>query len=53
MIDANDSTKAIITILGYYRSGGPFTINTSATGFTITNSNSGAATASVLAFRIG
>lgn len=53
MTDANVSTKSIITILGYYRSGGPFTINTSATGFTITNNNSGQETANVLAFRIG
>ena len=53
MPNANDSTKAVITILGYYRSGGPFTINTSSTGFTITNNNSGQETASVLAFRIG
>ena len=53
MPNANDSTKAVITILGYYRSGGPFTINTSSTGFTITNNNSGQEIANVLAFRIG
>jgi len=53
MADANDSTKVVITILGYFRSGGPFTINTSSTGFTITNNTSSQEVANVLAFRIG
>ena len=53
MADANDSTKVVITILGYFSSGGPFTINTSATGFTITNNTSSQEIANVLAFRIG
>ena len=53
MANANDSTKVVITILGYFPSGGPFTINTSSTGFTITNNTSVQETANVLAFRIG
>ena len=52
MADANDSTKVLITILGYYNPS-RFTINTSSTGFSITNNTSSTKTASLLALRIG
>ena len=52
MADANDSTKVLITLLGYYAPS-RFTINTSSTGFSITNNSNGTQTANLLAIRIG
>ncbi len=54
MADANDSTKCVITTLGFaYRNeANRWTINTSSTGFSVTN-NGGAGTVDILAFRIG
>lgn len=52
MADANDSTKVLITLLGYYPPS-RFTINTTSTGFSITNNSSGTQTANLLALRIG
>ena len=52
MADANDSTKVLITLLGYYPPS-RFTINTSSTGFSITNNTSSTQTANLLAIRIG
>ena len=52
MADANDSTKVLITILGHYPPS-RFTINTSSTGFSITNNTSSTQTANLLALRIG
>ena len=52
MADANDSTKVLITLLGYYAPS-RFTINTSSTGFSITNNSNSAQTANLLALRIG
>lgn len=52
MADANDSTKVLITLLGYYPPS-RFTINTTSTGFSITNNTSGTKTANLLALRIG
>ena len=53
MADANDPTKVIITVLGYYPVSNTAQINTSSTGFSITNARSGTRTFNVLAFRIG
>ena len=44
--------KALIIILGYYQPG-DYTINTSSTGFNITNNTGGTRTIDVLAIRIG
>ena len=52
MANANDSTKVLITLLGYYPPS-RFTINTTSTGFSITNNSSGTQTANLLALRIG
>ena len=52
MADANDSTKVLITLLGYYPPS-RFTINTTSTGFSITNNSSSTQTANLLAIRIG
>ena len=52
MADADDSTKVLITLLGYYNPS-RFTINTSSTGFSITNNSNGTQTANLLALRIG
>ena len=52
MADANDSTKVLITLLGYYPPS-RFTINTTSTGFSITNNTSSTQTANLLAVRIG
>ena len=52
MADANDSTKVVITTLGFFATSNRFTINTSSTGFSVTN-NGAATTVGVLAFRIG
>ena len=52
MADANDSTKVVITTLGFFATANRFTINTSSTGFSVTN-NGAATTVGVLAFRIG
>jgi len=53
MADADDSTKVIITVLGYYPISSTAQINTTSTGFSITNARSGTRTFNVLAFRIG
>ena len=53
MADANDSTKVIITVLGFYPISMTAQINTTSTGFSITNARSGTKTFDVLAFRIG
>jgi len=53
MADANDSAKVIITVLGYYPISSTAQINTTSTGFSITNARSGTRTFDVLAFRIG
>ena len=53
MTDANDATKVIITVLGYYPVSNTAQINTSSTGFSITNARNGTRTFNVLAFRIG
>ena len=52
MADANSGAKALIIILGYYQPG-DYTINTSSTGFNITNNTGGQRTIDVLAVRIG
>ena len=52
MADANDSTKVVITTLGFLTTSNRFTINTSSTGFSVTN-NGASTTVGVLAFRIG
>ena len=54
MADANDSTKVIIAVISDNRLfPGTFSVNTSSTGFTITNSRSFTQTCIGLAFRIG
>ena len=54
MADANDSTKVIVAVISENRLfPGMFTVNTSSTGFTITNSRSFTQTCIGLAFRIG
>ena len=52
MADANDPTKVLITLLGYYNLS-RYTINTTSTGFSITNNSSSTQTAQLLALRIG
>lgn len=52
MADANSGSKALIIILGYYQPG-DYTINTSSTGFNITNNTGAQRTIQVLAIRIG
>ncbi len=52
MADANDSTKVLITLLGYYNPS-QYTINTTSTGFSISNNTSSTQTANLLALRIG
>jgi len=52
MANANSGSKALIIILGYYQPG-DYTINTSSTGFNITNNTGGTRTIDVLAIRIG
>ena len=52
MADANNTGKVLIVILGYYQPG-DYTINTSSTGFNITNNTGGTRTIDVLALRIG
>tara|TARA_Y100001937_G_scaffold52047_1_gene72093 strand:+ start:512 stop:1480 length:969 start_codon:yes stop_codon:yes gene_type:complete len=52
MADANDPTKVLITLLGYYNPS-RYTINTTSTGFSITNNTSSTQTAQLLALRIG
>ena len=54
MADANDSTKVVVAVISENRLfPGMFTVNTSSTGFTITNSRSFTQTCIGLAFRIG
>ena len=54
MADANDSTKVVVAIVTDNRLfPGMFTVNTSSTGFTISNSTSSSRTVTVIAFRIG
>ena len=54
MADANDSTKVSITVFSTDRLfPGMFVVNTSSTGFTISNTTSSAKTATIIAFRTG
>tara|TARA_A100001015_G_scaffold312160_1_gene416774 strand:+ start:576 stop:1559 length:984 start_codon:yes stop_codon:yes gene_type:complete len=53
MADANDSTKCLITTLGYLTVSNSAQINTSSTGFSVTNTRSYQITFDILAFRIG
>lgn len=54
MADANDSTKVVVTIISADRLiPGMFTINTSSTGFSITNNRNATNSCIGLAFRIG
>ena len=54
MADANDSTKVVVAIITDNRLiPGMFTINTSSTGFSITNNRSSTQSCIGLAFRIG
>ena len=53
MADANDSTKCLITTLGYLTVSNSAQINTSSTGFSVTNTRSSQQTFDILAFRIG
>ena len=53
MADASDSGKCVITTLGFFATSNRFTINTSSTGFSVTNNGAAATTVNVLAFRIG
>ena len=53
MADADDSTKCLITTLGYLTVSNSAQINTSSTGFSVTNTRSSQQTFDILAFRIG
>ena len=54
MADANDSTKVVVAVISEKRLfPGMYSVNTSSTGFTITNSRSFTQTCIGLAFRIG
>lgn len=54
MADANDSTKVVVAIVTDNRLfPGMFTVNTSSTGFSITNNRSSTQSCIGLAFRIG
>ena len=54
MPDANDSTKTTIALVGtYWNDPNRFTINTSSSGFTITNNSGSSQTANIIAFRTG
>ena len=54
MADANDSTKVVVAVISDNRLiPGMFTINTSSTGFSITNNRSSTQSCIGLAFRIG
>ena len=54
MADANDSTKVVVAVISDNRLfPGTFSVNTSSTGFTITNGRSFTQTCVGLAFRIG
>ena len=53
MADADDSTKCLITTLGYLTVSNSAQINTSSTGFSVTNTRSNQQTFNILAFRIG
>ena len=53
MADANDATKVIITVLGYYPVSNTAQINTSSTGFSVTNTTGSQRTFNIIAFRIG
>ena len=52
--NANDSTKVAIAVFSANRLfPGMFTVNTSSTGFSISNTTSSSQTVTVIAFRIG
>ena len=53
MADADDSTKCLITTLGYLTVSNSAQINTSSTGFSVTNTRGFQQTFNILAFRIG
>ena len=54
MADANDSTKVVVVVISDDRLiPGMFTVNTSSTGFSITNNRNTANSCIGLAFRIG
>ena len=53
MADANDPAKCVITALGYYPVSNTAQINTTSTGFSVTNTRAGTRTFNILAFRIG
>ena len=54
MADANDSTKVSIAVLSVDRLfPGMFVVNTTSTGFSITNSTSSSRVVTLIAFRIG
>ena len=54
MADANDSTKVVVAVISENRIfPGMFTVNTSSTGFSITNNRNTANSCIGLAFRIG
>ena len=53
MADANDPAKCVITALGYYPVSSTAQINTTSTGFSVTNARAGQRTFNILAFRIG
>ena len=54
MADANDSTKVVVAVISDNRLiPGMFTINTSSTGFSITNTTSISRTATIIVFRTG
>ena len=54
MADANDSTKVVVAVISENRLfPGMFTVNTSSTGFSITNTTSISRTATIIVFRTG
>ena len=54
MADANDSTKVVVAVISENRLfPGMFTVNTSSTGFTISNNTSSTKTATIIVFRTG
>ena len=54
MADANDSTKVVVVVISDDRLiPGMFIVNTSSTGFSITNNRNNTNTCIGLAFRIG
>ena len=53
MADADDPAKCVITALGYYPVSNTAQINTSSTGFSVTNTTGSQRTFNIIAFRIG